>query len=108
MRAVLAVSLAALSLAACQEERLPEIDPARFDAAREACLEDGGRWVARAETGGMICLRTPRDAGRACSSSADCETQCLARSRTCAPVDPLYGCHEVLGAGGAVSTVCLQ
>ena len=106
MRLLLALA-AVLLLAACQEET-PDVDPARFDAAERSCARDEGRWVERPNGAGMVCLRTPRDSGKACRVSSDCEGQCLARSGTCAPVIPLFGCNEVLGTRGERSTICVQ
>ena len=107
MRLLLLTLLACLALAACREPDGAGVDPAHFVAAEERCLRDGGRWQAR-NSGGMICVRTPPDAGQACTSSRDCAGLCLARSRTCAPVVPLFGCNEALDANGRAGTVCLQ
>lgn len=104
----LAALACVLLLAACQDEERPSVDPAVFQDAEAACARDKGRWVPRGDSGIMACLRTPRDAGNRCASSRDCEGVCLARSGTCAPVVPLYGCNEVLGVNGARSTVCLD
>ena len=107
--AILCLFLA--GLAACREAApAPPAspDPSFAVSAEEACLRDGGRWTARGTSGGMICLRTPRDAGRACQAASDCEGLCLARSRTCAPVIPLFGCQDILDRTGTRVTVCTQ
>ena len=108
MRQVLAIFTLLLALTACRGEVQPTVDPANADAAEAACAADGGRWVPKANSGTMICLRTPADAGRRCETSGDCQGMCLARSNTCAPVMPLLGCNDVIGRSGAVSTVCVE
>lgn len=96
-------------LAAClPREEAPEIGPEVADRAEAACARDEGRWVPLGNSGTMICLRTPPDANKACTTQNDCSTQCLARSKTCAPVDPLFGCNDVIGRNGAVATLCVE
>jgi hypothetical protein len=92
-----------------EPEAEPDPTDARFAAARAACEEEGGRF-GRAPGGGeaRICFRTPRDANAPCRTGAECEGACLARSRTCAPVVPLMGCHEVILSNGIRATECLQ
>lgn len=74
---------------------------------RAACDREGGRMQTLA-SGVVACIRQTSDSGRACTASSDCEGACLARSGTCAPITPLYGCHEVLTAPGARTTQCLD
>jgi len=80
-----------------------------FAAARAACEAEGGTF-GRAPGGGeaRICFRTPDDANAPCRTGADCAGACLARSRTCAPVVPLMGCHEVILSNGIRATECVQ
>ncbi|MBD3765388.1 MAG: hypothetical protein IE927_11870, partial [Rhodobacterales bacterium] len=56
----------------------------------------------------MTCVRPTRDAGRACTRQTQCQGYCLARSGTCAPFAPLFGCHDVLQADGRRVTLCLD
>ena len=56
----------------------------------------------------MTCIRTTRDAGKSCDSKTDCEGECLARSRTCSPIKPLFGCNPVLMDTGAEVTLCIE
>jgi len=100
-------------LAGCQEDAPPALEPGALepglvDAQRAACEAEGARWVSSEATGRSVCLRTPADANDSCATSADCEGVCLARSRSCAPVVPLFGCHEVINARGARQTLCLE
>jgi len=104
-------AIAMMMLAACQTETVPESEGGRPDILAEnraACEADGGRWGPALSGAVFVCYQTPRDAGQRCKTANDCETLCLARSNTCAPVDPFYGCHEVLGKRGTPSTLCIQ
>lgn len=105
--------LAVVTLAACQTETRDALEPGLFDPGlvekqRAECTLDGGRWSSSQETGRSICFRTPPDANQSCQASTDCQGMCLARSRTCAPVVPFFGCHEVLNARGAIQTLCIE
>lgn len=74
---------------------------------RAACAREGGR--LQSLTGGNVsCIRQTRDAGQACTGAGACEGACLARSGTCAPITPLFGCHEVLLAPGSTVTQCVE
>jgi hypothetical protein len=100
------VLLALLALAGCREAAGPASEPvgaARVEAERAACERAGGVFASAAAGRPLICVRPTRDAGRQCRTGADCQGACLARSNTCAPFVPLFGCHEVItGAGGRV------
>ena len=72
-----------------------------------ACERKRGRW---ADTGGglKVCIQPTRDGGKRCTRESQCDGLCLARSGTCAPVDPLLGCHEILQDNGARATQCIE
>ncbi|MEL6645505.1 MAG: hypothetical protein AAFQ79_16360 [Pseudomonadota bacterium] len=99
-----------LLLAACQpaDPDLPPVGEALVTNQQAACEADGGRWGVGAQEGTFVCYRTPADAGKTCEMDGDCEGLCLARSRTCAPVTPLFGCNEVLGRFGTQTTLCIE
>lgn len=103
-----------LSLAGCQGEPEPSdsglagYDPNQVENQRAACAERGGRFAGGGLSGRYVCYETTPDANASCSSASDCEAGCLARSRTCAPVKPLLGCNEFIGASGLVENVCLN
>jgi len=108
---------AALLLAACGTALLPGPDAGSRpgspvatpgDLQRIACERRGGRLTAGPGTGSLICAITPRDAGQTCARATDCEGECLARSRTCAPVVPLRGCNDVLDSSGRSTRLCLE
>ncbi|RVV98823.1 hypothetical protein EKE94_07960 [Mesobaculum littorinae] len=101
-------------LTACQtgedagpEAALPPVGESYVAVQKAQCQADGGRW-GRGGKAGHVCYRTPQDANASCSSADDCSSHCLARSRTCAPVTPLFGCNEVLTSGGYPATICLD
>lgn len=104
-----------LALAACKpfgaadgadSEQLPLVGQERVDAARFECIAHGGSWAAR--NGGFICQMRTKDAGKSCTSGNDCEGDCLARSRTCAPAKPLLGCNEILTEAGYPMQQCVE
>jgi hypothetical protein len=93
-----------------------EVAPAEAEAApppppkserQIVCERKRGTWE---DTGGglMICIQPTRDGGKRCTRESQCEGLCLARSGTCAPVDPLLGCHEILQDNGTRATQCLE
>ena len=73
-----------------------------------ACERRGGRFMRAGDTGLMACVQPTRDAGQQCRRGSDCDGECLARSGTCAPFTPLFGCHEILLDTGARVTQCLD
>ena len=102
-----------LLLAGCQEdgpnasgETTPTPDLLRISG--EKCEKSGGRWGMAPSKAGFVCYRDMRDAGKQCRVSSDCDGLCLARSRTCSPIEPFFGCHEVLSSRGGVQTLGLE
>lgn len=73
-----------------------------------ACVKKGGQWSVAGKAGGMSCVHMMRDAGKSCRKKSDCEGDCLARSNTCAPIAPLFGCNEILQDNGAMVTLCID
>lgn len=102
--------------AAPEAEAPPEpevsIDPVAPEAPKSApqilCEKGGGIWTVAGETGAFLCVSPTRDGGESCRKKTDCEGQCLARSGTCSPYDPLFGCNEVLDKDGRRMTLCLD
>ena len=81
--------------------------PARVLGPEElACVKKGGRWSVAGKAGAMSCVQMMRDAGKSCRKKSDCEGDCLARSNSCAPVAPLFGCNQILQDNGAMVTLC--
>lgn len=75
---------------------------------KTACERRGGQFLPWGKTSAFACFTTPKDAGKACRTSDDCSTVCLARSLTCAPVTPLYGCNEIITGGGLRVNECVE
>lgn len=73
-----------------------------------ACERGGGSWSRAGAADVFACVRRTRDGGQSCTRSTQCEGPCLARSRTCSPVTPLFGCNEILQGDGSRTTLCLQ
>ncbi|MFV0359050.1 hypothetical protein [Tropicimonas sp.] len=86
----------------------PEGTALYLDQQRAACEARGGRFSPAPGSGVLICLTIPDDANAPCVRASDCEGECLARSRSCAPIVPLYGCNEVLLENGQRAELCVE
>lgn len=73
-----------------------------------ACEKRKGRWLRVGEGAGRACVFPTRDSGKRCERESQCDSVCLARSGTCAPFKPMFGCHEILQDNGARVTLCLE
>jgi hypothetical protein len=78
-----------------------------MDQAHAECIRKGGDYIS-AKGGSFVCLLVPKDAGKSCRRADDCQSACLARSRTCAPVAPLLGCNDILTGSGIAVTQCID
>ena len=109
---VLAAGL--LLISACQHEQEPPdtglagYDPDLIEKQRAQCEAKGGRFGKGGLGGSFVCYENTRDANKSCRSGLDCEGLCLARSRTCSPVKPFFGCHDILSDSGLRSTLCID
>ena len=112
-RRVLTVVLMMVVLLSCDEDSgsAPASDsifPDLMNEQRESCERRGGRWGPAANKTTFVCYQTLPDANQTCKTGRDCQGFCLSRSRTCSPVTPFYGCHEVLSNSGLPQTVCIE
>ncbi|MDP3195024.1 hypothetical protein [Tabrizicola sp.] len=73
-----------------------------------ACEKRKGRWARVGKGEGRACVFQTRDSGKRCERESQCDSLCLARSGTCAPFKPMYGCNEILQDNGARVTLCLE
>lgn len=73
-----------------------------------ACEKKKGRWARIGKGDGRACVFQTKDAGKRCERESQCDSVCLARSGTCAPFKPMYGCNEILQDNGARVTLCLD
>ena len=91
------------------ETAKPEAEAAPPKSAPQlACEAGGGIWSEAGKKGVKTCVQRTRDAGKSCKREGDCEGYCLARSRSCAPVTPLFGCNDILQADGGQVTLCID
>ncbi|MBC7677051.1 MAG: hypothetical protein H7173_13525 [Rhodoferax sp.] len=72
------------------------------------CEKRGGNWGSAGKSNLKTCIKRTRDAGKQCRKQGDCTSVCLARSGTCAPVKPLFGCNEIFQKDGSRVTLCLD
>ncbi len=73
-----------------------------------ACEKRGGNYVPLGKSGALTCQMPTRDAGKQCRKESDCDGVCLARSRTCAPAKPLFGCQSILQEDGVRVDLCID
>ena len=73
-----------------------------------ACRKKGDTWADAGSEGAKACISKTGDAGKSCRSGQDCEGFCLARSGTCAPYTPLFGCNDILQDDGVEVSLCLD
>lgn len=113
LRRVLVVCCFLFTLAACEENGAEEVEstsifPDILSEQRQQCSKDGGRWGPLPGRQSFTCFQELSDANKSCSRATDCQGMCLARSRTCTPFKPFFGCHEVFSSGGARQTRCIN
>lgn len=87
-------------------ERAEEVRPV-ISAEQATCQRGGGTW-AKVGALGRICVKQTGQGAKSCDQKSDCKGECLAQSKTCAPIAPLMGCNEVLDGTGRRMTQCLQ
>ena len=85
----------------------PAAEPVIKSEAWLACEKSKGIW-SNAGPGMFSCVHQMKDGGKHCTKSTQCKGQCLARSGTCSPFQPLFGCNEILDDMGRKMTQCLQ
>ncbi len=101
---------ALLGLAACKGAESGRLDPVGegfMDDVHAQCVRKGGDFMP-ADNGSFVCMSVPSDAGKSCERASQCQSACLSRSRTCAPVLPLLGCNDVLTDSGLAVTQCVD
>ena len=76
--------------------------------AQLACEKRGNSWMKAGQTGAFACVTRLMDGGKRCTSGSQCQGDCLARSNTCAPITPLFGCNDILQDNGGQVTLCLD
>lgn len=105
--AVAAAVAVAVAPASPADAAAPPTPPEPKSEAQLACERKKGSWSA-AGKGFKSCVFRTRDGGKTCDAEADCDGLCLARSGTCSPVKPLFGCNEILDSIGRKVTLCID
>jgi hypothetical protein len=100
---------AAVAAAAVEPQAsTPAEDAAPKSPEQMLCEKAKGQWASAGDTGAYYCASTTRDGGKLCTRKTQCEGQCLARSGTCAPITPLYGCNDIFEKDGRQVTLCID
>ncbi len=86
----------------------PEVTVVPVSPQQLSCEKSGAQWATAGDSGANLCVRRTRDGGKSCSKKSDCSGQCLARSETCSPIEPMIGCNDVLDSDGRMVTLCLN
>lgn len=73
-----------------------------------ACQRKGGEYRGTGVGTLKACVRATGEGTKRCTKQTDCKGLCLARSGTCAPVTPLFGCNDILQADGRRATLCVD
>lgn len=89
-------------------EAAAPVPEALKSAAQLACEKKRDLWVKAGKSGASTCVKRMKDAGKRCTTGKQCQGECLARSGTCAPYQPLFGCNEVLQDNGVRTMLCLD
>jgi hypothetical protein len=103
-----AVSEAAATDDVPAPEAAPPVSDVEKSAAQLSCERKGDMWAKAGASGASACVKRTRDAGKRCVTGKDCQGECLARSKSCAPYMPLFGCNDVLQDDGVRMTLCLD
>lgn len=105
MRSIFVALALMFGLGACVPEDRPAPPQAAAFAAAD-CTAAGG--VPTAGRAGPVCARPTKDAGKSCNNSTQCESFCLAETKSCAPHRPYFGCFAVLNGGAGSPTICVD
>ena len=105
-KAAPAVAAAAAPAAAPAAVPVEPAAPATPEALK--CVKQGGTWATAGDSGAKACVKRTKDGGKACTKETQCEGYCLARSHSCAPIKPMFGCTDILQADGREVTLCLD
>lgn len=102
-----AATVAEEPVAETPEEAAPPPPPPLSPEAL-ACQRRGGEYRGTGSGNLKACIKPTGEGGKSCTKETDCTGVCLARSGTCAPVTPLFGCNEILQADGRRVTLCIE
>lgn len=108
MRRLAAVAVL-LALAGCVEEDDGVYAGKPLTAAERAeCTAKGGTPGYGGIFPDEVCFLPESDAGKACTKATDCSGMCLAETKTCSKVTPMFGCIPFLDETGQEMTICID
>ena len=109
-RRLAVLSIALTLVAGCQTDADPTKGPhTGYDAKAEAaCIAEGGAYRLAGAFVQYLCIKPTADAGQSCQKESDCNSLCLAETKTCAPVTPMFGCHSILMEDGEEAEICID
>ena len=97
-----------IGLAACQTDQdISDGSPSELRIERKKCEAQGGQFLPGGLSG-LVCFLKTEDAGKSCSSYWDCQGQCMAETRTCSAVSPMFGCFSMLDEDGEAVEICID
>lgn len=106
-RRILLVPVLASLIASCAAA--PPAPPANkpaLPATEAACLARGGEWIfAGPQNITKYCFLKTRDGGKACSTSAQCESECVERETGNVCAEYFSGCFAPTGRGTVTQCV---
>lgn len=104
-----AILALALGLAGCMAEAQEGADaPLAYPETEADCIAAGGTWARGGLSPHPICFLPNPDAGESCARSSDCVGVCLAETRTCSTMRPLFGCYGFLDENGDKVVICVD
>ena len=106
--AVAAAAAAVLAPVPETAEVVVEPPPPPKSEQQLACEKRDGIWSGTGKGQLRACVFQTRDGGKRCTRESQCEGLCLARSGTCSPIKPLFGCNEIFQDNGARVTQCIE
>jgi len=82
--------------------------PKPVPADKIACEAKGGSYGIGGLFGDFMCFLTTPGGGQPCDSQRGCTAMCLAETRTCSTVTPMFGCYSFLDPDGKVAEICID
>jgi outer membrane biosynthesis protein TonB len=91
-----------------EPEAMPPVPKEQKSETQLACEKKNSIWSKVGSSGAAICIKRTKDGGKRCTNGKQCEGECLARSGSCSPFEPLLGCNEIFSDSGVRSSLCLN
>ncbi|MDF1801939.1 hypothetical protein [Thalassovita sp.] len=101
------IALGFVALAGClPPETAPQ--PTQVPTQKSACVAQGGTYGRGGLSRREICIMPTPDGGQSCSTSTQCSGTCLAQTRSCSKVTPMFGCYSILDSTGKEVSLCVD